>query len=67
MKTVAASVCAALLPLVATIFGAVACVEDTHEHDAEEFTSYDECVAHYTDEGRGPEAAELCADLAEGE
>lgn len=54
-----------ILPLLAVALTAlVACAEDEHEHEAEDFASYDECVEHYTAEGHdADEIDELCADL----
>lgn len=54
-----------ILPLLALALTAfVACAEDDHEHDAEDFASYDECVEHYTAEGHDDaEIEERCAEL----
>ena len=57
-----------ILPLlVVALTGVFACAEDDHEHEAEDFASYDECVEHYTAEGHDDaEIEELCADLENG-
>ena len=52
-----------ILPVLAAV-ALFACAEDEHEHEAEDFASYDACVEHYTAEGHtADEFDDLCAAL----